>query len=165
MNLDVENIANRWRLDETLGGRWRRPYGILIAGIWPLNLLINQLICLVVSRIWRILQYFCSRFKGQILPSVSVILIRKGASIEPPWSYRRFSKSISDPLKWFQRSKHAFPASNCSFLYNDVYPYRVHVQWSKDVSKFNRGGYFWSDLLYSWRCYSGRAFSQPKGFL
>ena len=32
-----------------------------------------------------ILQYFCRRFKGQILPFISVILIRNGASLEPPF--------------------------------------------------------------------------------
>ena len=81
----VESFTHELRqLTLEIGGRWRSPYGISIEGIWPLNLLINQLICLVVSRIQGIFQYFCSRFRGQILPFVSVILIRKGASIAPP---------------------------------------------------------------------------------
>jgi len=40
--------------------------------------------------------YFCSRFKGQILPSISVILIRKGTSIEPPW-LRFWSLDVRGP--------------------------------------------------------------------
>ena len=52
-----------------------------------------QLICLVVPRIRCILQYFCRRFEGQILPSVSVILIRKGASIEPPCMVAKYAFS------------------------------------------------------------------------
>ena len=40
-----------------LGGQRSRPYGIFMAGLVPLNLLINQLIYLVVFRIRCILQY------------------------------------------------------------------------------------------------------------
>ena len=44
----------------------------------------------------RIMHYFCKRFKGQILPSISVILIRKGASIESPCTHPRAGKEAVD---------------------------------------------------------------------
>ena len=44
---------------------WSHPYVIFIAGVCPLNLLINYLTCLVVSRIRRILQYFQQMIGGK----------------------------------------------------------------------------------------------------
>ena len=35
------NLSNQWSNAANLGGWWKHPYVILIAGIWPLNLLIN----------------------------------------------------------------------------------------------------------------------------
>ena len=39
------------------------------------------------------------------------------------------------------------------------YPNRVHAQFSKDVTNFNMGAYFWSYLFYSWRNFLGQAFT------
>ena len=46
------------------------------------------------------------------------------------------------------------------------YPKRVHAQWSKDVSNFNKTFNFWSYLFYSWRCFFGAAslFSAQRVF-
>ena len=44
-------------------------------------------------------------------------------------SYRRFSKSILNPLEWFQRSEHAFPASTSSIFHNSVYGiHKLHLE-------------------------------------
>ena len=45
------------------------------------------------------------------------------------------------------------------------YPNGVHSQWSKNVSNFNKGVYFWFYIFYSWRCFFGTSFlSAQKGF-